>query len=49
MFYISKIKLKSFKSYDDVTINFDKSFNVIIGENNVGKSTIFEALQLPKP
>ena len=48
MFYISKIKLKSFKSYDDVTINFDKSFNVIIGENNVGKSTIFEALQLWK-
>ena len=27
MYYISKIKLKSFKSYDDVTINFDKNFN----------------------
>lgn len=47
--YISKITLKDFKSYaDTVTIEVNKRFNVIIGENNIGKSTIFEALLLWK-
>jgi predicted ATP-dependent endonuclease of OLD family len=46
--YISELKLESFKSYENVTLKFDKSFIVIIGENNIGKSTIFEALQLWK-
>ena len=39
--------LKDFKSYKDtVEIKFGGRFNVIIGENNIGKSTIFEALLL---
>ena len=47
--YISKITLKDFKAYaDTVTIEVNKHFNVIIGENNIGKSTIFEALFLWK-
>lgn len=47
--YISKITLKDFKAYaDTVTIEVNKQFNVIIGENNIGKSTIFEALFLWK-
>ena len=46
--YISNLKLDSFKSYVNVSIKFNKEFNVIIGENNIGKSTIFEALQLWK-
>lgn len=46
--YISSLILESFKSYENITLNFDKKFNVIIGENNIGKSTIFEALQLWK-
>ena len=46
--YISELSLESFKSYENVRLIFDKSFNVIIGENNIGKSTIFEALQLWK-
>lgn len=44
---ISKIMLKDFKTYKDtVEIKFGGRFNVIIGENNIGKSTIFEALLL---
>ena len=44
---ISKIMLKDFKSYKDtVEIKFGGRFNVIIWENNIGKSTIFEALLL---
>jgi predicted ATP-dependent endonuclease of OLD family len=44
--YISKLKIKNFKCFDEVEINFDRNFNLIIGENNSGKSTIFEALRL---
>lgn len=46
--HISGLTLESFKSYESVTLKFDKKFNVIIGENNIGKSTLFEALQLWK-
>lgn len=44
--HISKLKIKNFKCFDEVEINFDPNFNLIIGENNSGKSTIFEALRL---
>lgn len=44
--HISKLKIKNFKCYDEIEINFDPDFNLIIGENNSGKSTIFEALRL---
>ncbi len=44
--YISKLIIKNFKCFDEVEINFDPNFNLIVGENNSGKSTIFEALRL---
>ena len=44
--YISSLKIKNFKCFNEVTINFDPNFNLIIGGNNCGKSTIFEALRL---
>ena len=44
--YISKLKIRNFKCFDEVEINFDPNFNLIIGENNSGKSTIFDALRL---
>lgn len=44
--HISKLRIKNFKCFDEVEINFDPNFNLIIGENNSGKSTIFEALRL---
>ncbi len=44
--YISKLKIKNFKCYREVNISFDPDFNLIIGENNSGKSTIFDALRL---
>lgn len=45
---VTSIKLEMFKSYENVTINFNTKFNVIIGENNIGKTTIFEAMLLWK-
>lgn len=44
--YISKLTLKKFKCFNEVSINFDPNFNLIIGENNSGKSSIFEAFRL---
>lgn len=46
--YISKIKLDNFKSFKSIEINCNEKFNVIVGENNIGKSTLFEALSLWK-
>lgn len=43
---ISKLKIKNFKCFEEVEINFHPNFNLIIGENNSGKSTIFDALRL---
>ena len=46
--YIKKMILKDFKTYENAEITFNNSFNVLIGENNIGKTTLFEALQLWK-
>lgn len=43
---IKSIDLKDFKTYEKITINCDSNFNVIIGPNNIGKSTIIEAILL---
>lgn len=42
--YIKEIKLKNFKSFKELSFDCNDKFNVIIGENNIGKSTIFEAI-----
>jgi putative ATP-dependent endonuclease of the OLD family len=43
---ISKLELKNFRGYRDVSVAFDENFNVIIGRNDIGKSTILEALEI---
>ncbi|CUZ17410.1 MULTISPECIES: ATP-dependent nuclease [Serratia] len=43
---ISKISLKNFKTFKNITINPNSDFNIIIGENSAGKSTVFEAIHL---
>lgn len=44
--YIKQIKISNFKSFKEIKFNCNADFNVIIGENNIGKSTLFEALLL---
>ncbi|MPL77514.1 DNA replication and repair protein RecF [bioreactor metagenome] len=44
--YIRAIKLINFRSYKDITVHFDSNLNVIIGKNDIGKSTILEALDI---
>ena len=40
------IKLKNFRGYKNEIIRLDNDINVIIGKNDVGKSTILEALNI---
>lgn len=45
---LKKIYIKNFKSIQELEIDCNDGFNIIIGENNIGKTTIFEALHLWK-
>ncbi|MCB9186905.1 MAG: AAA family ATPase [Flavobacteriales bacterium] len=44
--HISKILIENFKCIRKLEIYPNENFNVIIGENSQGKTTVFEALQL---
>lgn len=43
---IKQLYLKNFRGYSEITIPFDESFNLIIGKNDIGKSSILEALEI---
>ncbi|MDP4093939.1 MAG: AAA family ATPase [Bacillota bacterium] len=45
---LDKLKIRNFKSIKQMEIECNNQFNVIIGENNIGKTTIFEAIHLWK-
>ena len=38
------MRLRNFRAYADTEITFDPRFNVIIGNNGMGKTAILEAL-----
>lgn len=44
--YIAKLKIENFRCFRDTTIEFCPGMNVIIGPNNVGKTTVLKALEL---
>lgn len=43
---LRELHIKNFSIIDDITIEFDKGFNVITGETGAGKSIIFNAFSL---
>ncbi|MGH2063813.1 AAA family ATPase [Aerococcus urinaeequi] len=43
---IKKIILKNFKSLKDTEINCNNGTNILVGENNAGKTTILQAINL---
>lgn len=45
---LKQIYIKKFKGIAETTINCNESYNVLIGANNVGKSSIFEAVHFWK-
>lgn len=45
--YISKIRVKDYKSFrDSGDIEFKPGINLIVGQNNAGKTTLLEALEI---
>ena len=45
---IKKIEIKNFKSIQHLEINCNNQLNVLIGANNIGKTSIFDAIHLWK-
>lgn len=43
---IKKIKLKNFKKFESYQVEFNNDLNILIGDNEVGKSTILQAIDL---
>jgi len=43
---IEKIRLSNFKKFKQFEVDFDKEMNILIGDNEAGKSSILTALDL---
>jgi len=43
---LKKIKIKNFKIFEDFELEFSAGINIIVGNNEVGKSTVLEAIHL---
>ena len=41
---IKNIKLKNFRNYEKIDLNFDKNLNVFVGKNAQGKTNILESI-----
>ncbi|MFC3909667.1 ATP-dependent endonuclease [Legionella dresdenensis] len=47
--YLAKLAIKNFRSMSSCEINFQIGLNIIVGENNIGKSTVIDALRALLP
>lgn len=43
---VKSIKLTNFKKFKDEHFEFNDDVNIFVGDNNAGKSTILEALEI---
>jgi putative ATP-dependent endonuclease of OLD family len=41
---IAKLILKNFRRFDNTTIEFTSGLNLLVGDNEAGKSTVLEAI-----
>ena len=47
MIHISKVSIENFKCFEgNFTLSLNKGLNIFVGDNEVGKSTILEAINL---
>src|SRR5690606_33660961 len=44
--FLQKFQIKNFRAIHDLELHFNKGLNIIIGENNSGKSAIIDALRI---
>ncbi len=46
MIYIKSVHIENYKCFEKLDIDFNKNVNIIVGNNEAGKSTILEAINL---
>lgn len=46
MIYIKSLHIENYKCFENIDINFNKNTNILVGNNEAGKSTILEAINL---
>ena len=46
MNYIKSLHIEGFKKFNNLDVEFNKHMNILVGENEVGKSTILDAIKL---
>jgi len=44
--YLSKLKAQHFRQFEDFSMAFNKGLNLLVGENNAGKSSVIDAIRL---
>jgi putative ATP-dependent endonuclease of OLD family len=44
--YVSKLRLRNFRLFEDLEVAFEPGLNLLVGENNIGKTHIMDALHL---
>jgi putative ATP-dependent endonuclease of OLD family len=44
--YISKLSIRNYRNFRNITLQFQKGVNTIIGENGAGKTNVLQALRL---
>lgn len=44
--YLEQFKIKNFRTIEDLSLTFNKGLNILIGENNSGKTAIVDALRI---
>lgn len=44
--YLSELKAQYFRQFEDFSMAFNKGLNLLVGENNAGKSSVIDAIRL---
>ena len=44
--FLARIRIRNFRNFDDQVFTFSEGLNVIVGENNAGKSNLLDAIRL---
>ena len=44
--YVEKLKLKNYRNYNEIEIDFDKNINIIYGNNAEGKTNLIESIYM---
>lgn len=44
--FINKVKIINYRCYKKFSINLEQKMNIVVGDNEAGKSTILEAVNL---